>query len=207
MSSFLHLSSSYRGEGIGPERCSEGDPSIFRAFPVQAASRWNSEWTQRTRPSSFGLPSPCLGLSGFCEKFWHVPVLLYHLPAMLLIQTVVKKSPIHGKGLFAAQDVPEGTVVWEFDEKSDLELPAKFLQDVDDKVNAYVDFFGSREGNTVYIDGDDTRYMNHSRDPNVRTWAGRESMFASRFIKKGEELLCDYREFDEPSREGKEPYV
>jgi hypothetical protein len=126
---------------------------------------------------------------------------------MLSVSTKVKKSDVHGKGLFADQDISEGTVVWEFDEKNDLEIPVKFLKGVDAKVKSYVDFFGSRDGNTIYIDGDDTRYMNHSRDPNVRTWTGREVMFASRAIKKGEELLCDYREFDEPSRAGEEPYV
>lgn len=207
MSSFLHSPYADRGGGIGPQRCSEGDPSIFRASPVQDVFRWNSEWTRRTYPSSFGLPSPCLGLNVFCEMHSLVPVLLYHLPAMLLIQTVVKKSPIHGKGLFAAQDVPEGTVVWEFDPDIDLELPEKYLSVLEKHVQDFVGLYGSKEKGIIHLSMDDSRYMNHSREPNVKTGPGRESMYAVRDIKKGEELLCDYREFDEPSREGEEPYV
>ena len=126
---------------------------------------------------------------------------------MLRVDAKVKKSPIHSKGLFADQDIKEGTVVWEFDPDTDLHIPAKFLQGLEKKVLDYVDFFGSREGNHVFLDGDDARYMNHSREPNVKTGPGRDSMYAVRDIKKGEELLCDYREFDDPSREGKEDYV
>jgi SET domain-containing protein len=126
---------------------------------------------------------------------------------MLRVDTRVKKSAIQGKGLFAAQDIPEGTVVWEYDAKVDLQLPMKFLKGLSPEVLAFLDTYGSREGNIVSISLDDARFMNHSREPNLKTGPGRESMYAARGIKKGEELLCDYREFDDPSRAGEEPYV
>lgn len=126
---------------------------------------------------------------------------------MLLIPTVVKKSPIHGRGLFADQDVAEGQVVWEFDEKVDLSFPKKYLDYLPEHVQRYAATYGSIEDGVFYFDGDDTRYMNHSAEPNVKTGPGHDSMYAVRPIKKGEELLCDYREFDDPSRNGDEPYV
>jgi uncharacterized protein len=126
---------------------------------------------------------------------------------MLMVDTEVKKSAIHGNGLFAAQDIPEGTVVWEYNAKVDLQLPLKFLKWLSQDVLNFINTYGSQEGDVISISMDDSRYMNHSREPNLKTGPGCESMYSSRAIKRGEELLCDYREFDDPSRDGDEPYV
>jgi hypothetical protein len=51
---------------------------------------------------------------------------------------------------------------------------------------------------------DDARYMNHSDQPNLAIQG--EDMHALRDIAAGEELTCDYREFDLQARTTGKPF-
>ena len=114
----------------------------------------------------------------------------------------VKKSKVHGSGVFAIKDIKKNTKIIEY-------IGEKVLKSEGDKRSAkrIKDFLHSEETGSVYIfelnskydiDGffeyNKARYINHSCNPNcevsgtgLKIW-----IFAIRDIKKNEELTYDY---------------
>lgn len=120
---------------------------------------------------------------------------------MLLVHASAGPSRIHGTGLIAREPIAAGTLIWELKAGFDLEMSREFLQELSPWSQEQVRRF-------IYIDvatglyvlcGDDARYMNHTDDPNTRTSGPRT--VATRAIAAGEEITCDYTEFDAASRE------
>lgn len=121
---------------------------------------------------------------------------------MLLVKTVLAQSLIDGFGLFAGQDIPAGTLVWNFDPRVDLSLDAPQIDKLSPAFKEYFDkyaYLDVRLGKYV-ICGDDARFVNHSDQPNLVGiyTVGREYGIdiAIREIKEGEELTSDYTTFD-----------
>jgi uncharacterized protein len=115
---------------------------------------------------------------------------------MLLVRTYLAPSPIDGIGLFAAERIVKGTVIWTFDSRIDRlfgleereclpELLRAFL-----RVYSYPQYPGASE---FVLDGDHARFMNHSKVPNTCSIGLDTKALAD--IAVGEELLCDYDEF------------
>lgn len=123
---------------------------------------------------------------------------------MLLCQTLVKASSIHGLGCYADEDIKAGQIVWRLDPQFDVEIDTKQLASLPD---SYRDFFhmyaysplNGKEEKTFILCGDNARHMNHSSDPNLGENEFGEN-FALRDITKGEELTCDYELFDKDAR-------
>lgn len=118
---------------------------------------------------------------------------------MLIVKTQLKYSEIHGLGCFADEDIKKGQIVWRFDEGIDLifteeqlkQLPSSFKEFL--KVYAYSPM--SEAEKTYILCADHARHMNHSENPNLdETPEGLN--VALRDIKKGEELTCNYKQFD-----------
>jgi SET domain-containing protein len=113
---------------------------------------------------------------------------------MLLVETIVRPSQIHGLGCFANEFIPKGKRVWTFDRRIDVlvyksqvsRLPRAMQKLLDDKGFVAV----RRWRKCIVLCGDDSRYMNHSDDPNT------VKNVACRDIQVGEELTCDYWSFD-----------
>jgi uncharacterized protein len=121
---------------------------------------------------------------------------------MLLVKTILAPSKIEGLGLFAAQSIPKGSVVWKFIpgvdvllEASEIEKLPLITQDICRRY-AYLDF----TSNKYVLCGDDARFVNHSEDPNTAGVYPDGEPFgldiALRDIPVGEEITCDYRAFD-----------
>lgn len=119
---------------------------------------------------------------------------------MLLVKTYLDKSAINGIGLFAAEAIEAGTVVWRLSDidlvihKRDLE--AQKLSELQLK---FVETYSYVNGNTYYLCIDDARFMNHSAKPN--THESGQCSIASRRIEAGEELTCNYGNFDDSKRD------
>ncbi|MDP1625043.1 MAG: SET domain-containing protein [bacterium] len=123
---------------------------------------------------------------------------------MLMVKTKIGPSTINGAGLglFADQDIPKGTTTWRFMPGLDLIVPEDTLLQLSEAARAqflnycYVDKFTRH----FVLCFDDERFINHSKQPNiVQTMAESELEgfeIATRDIKKGEELFCDYEHFD-----------
>lgn len=121
---------------------------------------------------------------------------------MLTVRSNVKFSPIHGMGCFASEDIKKGETVWRFDPSLDPVIKEKdfnvLLPAVQEFLRIYT-YSQLENGEKVYVlCGDHARYMNHSDDPNLLEGAapGESTNIAARDIKAGEELTCNYLDFD-----------
>lgn len=128
---------------------------------------------------------------------------------MLQVKTFKAESkiPNAGIGLFADENIKYGTVVWKFDDGVDmLFTDEEFSQAHEEKQkqikkHAYYD-----EKLKVWVlCADDAVMFNHSENPNCREevdskyFQGRT--IAIKDIKQGEEITCDYFEFDAKAKE------
>lgn len=99
--------------------------------------------------------------------------------------TVVRPSPIDGKGLFAFRDFVEGETV---------ESVTGYLQADWDKpsTSKYALMVGRKR--TLILSGK-CRFVNHSTEPNVQFKIGKKNftLVALRNIKAGEELTSRYK--------------
>lgn len=119
---------------------------------------------------------------------------------MLLVKTYLAESAIHGIGLFAAQPVRKGTVVWRLDPTLDLELTEAQIEALApparDQIRKYT-YLDLVRG-TYVLCGDDARFFNHSDEPNCHDFPDADggTTVAARDIDEGEELTSDYSRFD-----------
>ncbi len=122
---------------------------------------------------------------------------------MMLVKTRLGLSAIHGIGLFADQDIPKGTAVWEFTEGFDQAIPREQLEKVPEAARAdflKYSYTSKKNGKYYILCCDDARFFNHSDDPNVISRpngnVNEDLDIAARDIQRGEELTCDYRSFE-----------
>jgi SET domain-containing protein len=117
---------------------------------------------------------------------------------MLLVKTKLQQSPIHGIGLFADEFIPKGTTTWRFEPAIDLAFTHEDIEKMPDLARTWI-------RNYIYFDrlldkyvlcADDTRFMNHSFN-GANTISNLQFDVATRDIAAGEELLCNYTDFDE----------
>jgi SET domain-containing protein len=114
---------------------------------------------------------------------------------MLLVKTYLSASSVHGIGLFAAEPIAKGTVIWRFDERVDRRLTRAERDAVPEPARSFIEKYSYPEfvGSDVYfLDGDHARFMNHSEAPNTDCEI---DTIATCDIAAGEELLCDYGQF------------
>lgn len=110
---------------------------------------------------------------------------------MLLVKA--KSGPsTHGTGLFAAEPIAKGTIVWKFNPSVDS---ATASSDDADMFYSYI----SKQTGRLITPRDDARHINHSETPNLGTryedGVEEDINFALRDIETGEELTLDYTGF------------
>ncbi|MDO9712729.1 SET domain-containing protein [Paracraurococcus lichenis] len=115
----------------------------------------------------------------------------------LLVDAVLRSSPIHGLGLFAPAPVAAGTPVWQFDDRVDRIIPEdpELLALYPVLARLATEHVCAVEDGLL-IFGDDSRFMNHSDQPNVEpvTPGDYRRFRARRDIAAGEELTCNYED-------------
>jgi uncharacterized protein len=124
---------------------------------------------------------------------------------MLLIKTILRPSTIAGKGLFAASDIPKGTVIWEYTPDSTFLITSKQLEMFVkyNKRRALISqllnhSYFSEDLNGLVLELDHSRYVNHSDDPNMTDGPTWRTLIALRDIAKGEELTESYHKYLTP---------
>lgn len=113
---------------------------------------------------------------------------------MLTVPTRIGQSPIHGWGVFAEVDVPKGALLWELTPHLDLNISPEQFDAMPPLAQKFILHYGNRLADHYLLCGDNARFMNHSRTPNLS--AHGDSGYALRGIVAGEEITCDYGEFD-----------
>jgi uncharacterized protein len=117
----------------------------------------------------------------------------------------VRRSKVHGQGVFALQRIRKGTRIIEY--VGDRISHARANRRYDDHdANDNHTFLFAVDRNVVIdatVDGNDSRFINHSCDPNCESNIENRRVFidAIRSIEVGEELNYDYqigRERDDP---------
>ncbi len=116
---------------------------------------------------------------------------------MYLVKTYIDKSGIEGTGVFAGEDIPKGKAVWKLVRGFDQVFKPADILKLPEDAQEYIKKHGWLWRGSVYMSADNGLYTNHSDDPNTIESEDRETEFAARDIKKGEELTCNYREFSE----------
>lgn len=117
---------------------------------------------------------------------------------MMIVPTYVGPSEIEGVGIFAAEPISAGTAIWTLDERFDHLLNTGDIESMPPLQRQFVARYGyphmTRDGITV-VEFDNGRFMNHSSLPNT-DFTDPNVGWARRDIAAGEELTCDYGEFD-----------
>ena len=124
---------------------------------------------------------------------------------MLLVKTYLDRSSIHGIGLFAAERIPRGTVIWRRSPEIDLLLDPGQLDRLHPAARAQIEKYTylDRYLGKLVLCGDDARFFNHADAPNCHDLpdANGGTTVAARDIAEGEELTSDYSSFDAAHRD------
>ena len=117
---------------------------------------------------------------------------------MMLVRTYLSNSSIEGIGVFAADPIRKGDVIWRLDPKFDVLFSendvAGWPLHMDDFIQRYC-YRHRDQPNTWVLELDNGRFINHSESPNTNFgefYAG----YALRDLAIGEELTCNYFDFD-----------
>ena len=109
--------------------------------------------------------------------------------------TLVRTSPVHGRGVFAKRMIPKGTRIFEY--AGERVQKANLAQDLVDGLTSLVYVMNLNE--TYAVDGErggnDARFINHSCDPNCEVLYFNDTpyIYAMQEIPEGDELSFDYK--------------
>jgi len=110
----------------------------------------------------------------------------------------VRKSAIHGRGVFALATIPEGTCIAEYRGRRTSWDEAAARPESDPANPAHTFLFGLDDGRVIdaRFGGNAARWINHSCEPNCEAFeddAKRIFIQTLRTIRPGEELSYDYQ--------------
>jgi len=123
------------------------------------------------------------GLFGLFFFFFTI-ILYFTMLTFFMIDIVVKKSKIHGKGVFAARDFKKRNIVLKWKGKILTEAQKNSLPTHQQK------FVSRYEKNKWIFFDSPCKYVNHSCNPNTK--AKNHSDVAILDITKGEEITANY---------------
>ena len=115
---------------------------------------------------------------------------------MLIVKTYIDKSPIHGIGLFAAEDILKDTIVWTFNPQIDSIIRKDEMSDVPEHVRAFLTKYAWVDNDGHWRIGvDNDKYINHADNPNTSFLPAPYVFIALRDIRNDEEITQDYAEY------------
>lgn len=118
------------------------------------------------------------------------------------VKTRLGPSAIAGIGVFAAEDIPAGTVTWAWEPLIDRAYSRDEAAAMTALQRGVLDTYAYWDDSLAgfVLCGDNGRFMNHAPAPNSGAGSHREPPggfdVALRDIRAGEEITCDYRTFD-----------
>jgi hypothetical protein len=114
---------------------------------------------------------------------------------MMMVDTELKPSLIHGLGVFLLAPVRAGELIWRFDSRVDRVYSEEEVDSLPEHIQRYLRTYSTwHEQSGLYVlCGDNGRYFNHSDAPSTISNAisfGEDR--AARDLAAGEELTSDY---------------
>jgi hypothetical protein len=117
----------------------------------------------------------------------------------------VRRSGVHGLGVFAAKRIPKGARIIEYvgERVSHDEADRRYEEKDANDSHTFLFIVDKKTVIDAGVDGNDARFFNHSCDPNCESTVEKRRVFieAVRDIESGTELTYDYqiqREDDDP---------
>jgi SET domain-containing protein len=115
---------------------------------------------------------------------------------MLKVKTRLQQTKNRGIGLFADQFIPIGTIIWQYDSRIDFYIPITNDFNYSQIEKDFFEKYCPHQNGNYLVCVDNARFMNHSDSPNTIDIKGDKTI--ARFdIQKGEEIVCNYKDFDE----------
>jgi uncharacterized protein len=115
---------------------------------------------------------------------------------MMMVETELRASPIHGIGVFVSEPVRAGQLIWRFDSRIDRIFTDAELQDMPELLQHFLRTYSTLHGelNLWVLCGDNGRHFNHSDSPNTRSLGiAFGDDVAGEDLEPGTELTSDYR--------------
>lgn len=114
---------------------------------------------------------------------------------MMMVDTELRPSSIHGLGTFLLVPVKRGDLIWQFDSRIDRVYAEAEIDSLPPHMQTYLRIYSTwHEPSGLYVlCGDNGRYFNHAADPSTVSNAisfGEDR--AVRDLAAGEELTSDY---------------
>lgn len=119
---------------------------------------------------------------------------------MYLVKTYLSYSDIHGIGVFAAEDIPQGAVVWQLVEGLDRSFTPEQVADFPEAGQDFIRRHAYPFQGRLWLCSDHGLFVNHNDNPNTASQGDRTDI-AVRAIGKDEEITFDYRQFDQDAVE------
>lgn len=114
---------------------------------------------------------------------------------MLVVNTAVAPSEIHGVGLFSKEFISSGSLIWQWHENIDQEISTDVVGALPPACQETFKRYGWVENGKYILCIDNEKFINHSDNPNC-VFIG-DIAVASRDIQIDEEITQDYRQFDD----------
>lgn len=122
---------------------------------------------------------------------------------MNLVKTYIDKDKFGGMGLFAAEFIPKGKLIWELIEPFDLVLDKRVFDSIKDNLHQWYAIplkdhilrYCYELNKKVVFCGDDARFANHSISPNTISEFSKQ--WAKQDIQIGDEIFCNYFEIND----------
>lgn len=112
----------------------------------------------------------------------------------------ISVSDLHGVGLFAAEDIKEGEVVYTASPLLDLNITQEQFDGLDEREKAEIKYWGYWDelAEKWHVDFDMSKFINHSFQATLTQNIDYETAYlvATRDIRRGEELTQNYLEFE-----------
>jgi SET domain-containing protein len=115
---------------------------------------------------------------------------------MMMVETELRASPIHGIGVFVTEPVRAGQLIWRFDSRIDRIFTDAELQEMPELLQQFMRTYSTLHGDLRLwvLCGDNGRHFNHSDTPNTRSLGiAFGDDVASEDLEPGTELTSDYR--------------
>ena len=129
---------------------------------------------------------------------------------MLMVETELRASPIHGIGVFLLEDVAEGQVIWRFDSRIDRVFADAELEKMPQRLRTFLEVYSTyhEQSGLWVLCGDNGRHFNHSDKPNtVSLGVAFGDDIAAADLPAGTELTTDYNMICDAIRTRGAPYL